>query len=70
MKLNTTIYRLTDASHSLYKSIKNKLFLGVSVNKLDLSVFIWNNEDNLEVMCANVDDFLFGGPQLSIKNIN
>ena len=28
-------------------------------------------EDNLEgVMCTNVDDFLFGGLKLLIKNIN
>ena len=36
-KLNTTIYRLTDAPHSWDISIDNKLSIGVSVCKLDPS---------------------------------
>ena len=44
--------------------------LGVSIGKLHPSVFIWHNEDTLEdVICAHVDDFLFGGSQLFTKNI-
>ena len=47
----------------LYVRVKNKLLsLGVSVNKLDPSVFIWHNEGNLEgVMCTTVDDFFLPG---------
>ena len=36
-KLNTTIYRLTDAPHSWDISIDNKLSIGVSVCKLNPS---------------------------------
>ena len=70
MENKHNIYGLTNVYRSCYLSVKIKLLsLGVYVSKLDRSVFIWH-KDNLEGMiCAHVDDFLFSGSQLFIKNI-
>ena len=45
-------------SHSINREVVKET-LGVTVSKLDPSVFIWHNEGNLEgVMYTRVDDFL------------
>ena len=44
-KLNTTFYRLSDASGFWYLNVKKELIgLGATVYKSDPAVFIWHNQ--------------------------
>ena len=61
-KLNTTIYRLNDASRTWYLNVKKELTgLGATVLKSDSAVFIWHNQSKVNgLLCIYVDNFLFG----------
>ena len=61
-KLNTTIYRLNDASRTWYLNVKKELIgLGATVLKSDSAVFIWHNQSKVNgLLCIYVDNFLFG----------
>ena len=70
-KLNTTIYRLSDASRSWYLNVKKELIgLGAIVCKSDPTVFIWHNQSKVNrLVCTHVDNFLFGGTELFLNKV-
>ena len=70
-KLNTTIYRLNDASRSWYLNVKIELIgLHAIVCKSEPAVFIWHNQSKINgLLCTNVNDFLIGGTAIFLDKI-
>ena len=67
-KLNISVYRLCDALHSWYLSLKSVLLRAME-SKFDDSAIFWSINNILQgvVMCCCVDDFCWGG-SISINN--
>ena len=70
-KLKTCIYGLKDASKTWYLSVKEKFIeLGAKPSRYDPAVFIWHQNGALKgILCAHVDDFLFGGTQEFLDSV-
>ena len=70
-KLNSTIYRLNDASISWYLNVKKELIgLGVIYVKSDPAVFICHTQSKTNgLLCTDLDDFLFGGTELFLNKV-
>ena len=70
-KLNSTIYRLNDASISWYLNVKKELIgLGAMYVKSDLAVFICHTQSKINgLLCTHLDGFLFGGAELFLNKV-
>ena len=70
-KLNTTIFRLNDASTAWYLNVKKELIgLGVMYVKSGPAVFICHTQSKINgLLCTHLDDFLFGGTELFLKKV-
>ena len=69
-----SVYGFGDASRNWYLSIKEKLEeLKIKYCKLDLALFVYHENNKLQgIICAHVDDFIYGGSKLfneQIRNI-
>ena len=68
------VYGFGDASRNWYLSIKEKLEeLKIKYCKLDPALFVYHENNKLQgIICAHVDDFIYGGNKLfneQIRNI-